>query len=333
MSNETIVFDEPRSVMIEDRERPAPDADEVLIETERTLVSTGTELTILSGEYPDGSYWDEYAAYPFEPGYNNVGEVVDTGDDVTSIEVGQRVGTYGPHAEYTVESADDCRPVPEGITTDQAAFFTIAEIVMNGVRRSSLTWGETAVVYGLGLLGQIAVQCCRVAGARPVIAADLAPSRHAYVPEGSAVETVDPTRTDPETAVREVAHGRLADVVFEVTGNPDAVTDELDVLRDQGRLVVLSSPRGETTFDFHDHCNEPSYRIIGAHNQSHPSVATPENPWTQHRHAELFFDLVAGGELAVEHLVSHRVDVAGASEMYETLLADRSDAMGVLIEW
>lgn len=51
-TSETIVFDEPNAVTIEERERPTPDADEVLIRTERTLVSTGTELTVLSAVGP-----------------------------------------------------------------------------------------------------------------------------------------------------------------------------------------------------------------------------------------------------------------------------------------
>lgn len=332
-SNETVVFEAPEDVTIEQRDRPSPDDDEVLIETTRTLVSTGTELTVLSGEYPDDSQWAEHATYPFEPGYNNVGEVVETGEDVEALDVGQRVATYGSHAAFTVASADACRPIPDGVTDDEAAFFTIGEIVMNGVRRSDLTWGETAAVYGLGLLGQLAVQCCRVAGARPVIALDLATDRLEYVPEDAAVRTVDVADDDPETAVRDAAGDRLADVVFEVTGNPNAITDELEVLRDQGRFVVLSSPRGETSFDFHDFCNAPSYRIIGAHNSSHPPVETPANPWTNHRHAELFFDLVQSGEVRVDSLVSHSAAYSDAASVYGTLLDDRSEAMGVLLEW
>ena len=122
-------------------------------------------------------------------------------------------------------------------------------------------------------------------------------------------------------------------MVFELTGNPDVITDEFDVLRDQGRFVVLSSPRGETPFDFHDYCNAGSYAIIGAHNASHPSVATPDNPWTQHRHAELYFDLVADGSLEVESLVSHTEPYNEAPRLYDELLEDRSTAMGVVLEW
>lgn len=331
--NETIVFDASKSVVIENRERPSPGPEEVLIETKRTLVSTGTELTVLSGEYPDDSQWADHATYPFDPGYNNVGEVVDVGSEVERLAVGDRVATYGSHAAYTVARADDCRPIPDDVTDDQAAFFTIAEIVMNGIRRSDVTWGETVAVYGLGLLGQFAVRCCQVAGARPVVALDLSADRLAYVPDAPAIRPVDVAAADPETELRDVSGDRLADVVFEVTGNPDAITDELDVLRDQGRFVVLSSPRGETSFDFHDHCNAPSYRIIGAHNSSHPPVETPTNPWTNHRHAELFFGLVRTDDLRVDSLVSHRAAYTDAASIYETLLEDRSEAMGVLLEW
>lgn len=126
----------------------------------------------------------------------------------------------------------------------------------------------------------------------------------------------------------------MADVVFEVTGNPDIIPKEFEALRPQGRMVLLSSPTGPTaSFDFHDLCNSPSYSIIGAHNGSHPDNATPYNQWTQHRHAELFFDYLADGELELAPLISHRAPYAKAPELYAMLLEDRSRAMGVILEW
>ncbi|MCU4742998.1 zinc-binding alcohol dehydrogenase [Natronoglomus mannanivorans] len=331
--NPTVVFTDVETVEIENRAVPEPGPEQVLISTDRTLVSTGTELTVLSGDVPPGSAWDDHIEYPFTPGYNNVGTVVETGADVEGVEEGQRVATYGSHAAYVCSDAEACRPIPDGVSDDEAVFFTIAEIVMNGVRRSDLTWGEHAGVYGLGLLGQLAVRVSQAAGARPVVGLDVAQSRLEYLPDAPGVTGANPLEDDAEAVVREATGGSLADVVFEVTGNPDVITDELEVLREQGRFVVLSSPRGETSFDFHDHCNSPSYTIVGAHNSSHPSVATPANPWTQHRHAGLFFEYVADGSLEVESLVSHRESVTEAPGLYETLLADRTDAMGVVLEW
>ncbi|WP_436925625.1 zinc-dependent alcohol dehydrogenase [Halosimplex amylolyticum] len=330
--NDTVVFESPETVTVERRDVPVPDADEVLVESRRTLVSTGTELTILSGEYPADSRWDHYD-YPFVPGYNNVGTVVEVGDDVEAIDEGQRVATLGSHARYVTVSADACRPLPDGVSDEEAAFFTIAEIVMNGVRRGEVAFGESTVVFGLGLLGQLAVRVCELAGARPVVGVDPSAPRVGYLPDRPSVTGVDPTTDSLEAAVARLTGDRMADVAFEVTGNPDAIPGEFDALRTQGRLVLLSSPRGTTEFNFHDRCNAPSHTIVGAHNSSHPSVATPANPWTNKRHCELFFSCLADGTLSVSDLVSHRVAVADAPETYAELLADRSEAMGVVIEW
>jgi 2-desacetyl-2-hydroxyethyl bacteriochlorophyllide A dehydrogenase len=328
--SERVVFPEPGTVRIEDHEVDDPGPGELLVRSERSLISIGTELTALSGEYPEGSQWDDVIDYPTVPGYDNVGTVVAAGEGAAQWE-GRRVATRGPHARLFVTDADDCLAVPEAVESEAAAFFTLAEIAMNGVRRSRLTWGEAAVVYGLGSVGQLAARFCREAGARPVLGVDLAPERLEYLPAG--IEGVAPGARDPADAVRAANRDRLAPVVFEVTGSPGAITGEFDVLREQGRLVVLSSPRGETAVDFHDHCNAPSYEIIGAHNSSHPPVATPANPWTRERHDELFFDLVADGTLSMADLVSHREPYARAPELYRGLLEDRTGTMGVVLEW
>lgn len=331
-TNDTVVFQGAEDVTIELRDVPSPDTDEVLIETERTLISTGTELTLLSGDVDEGSDWDEFIDYPLVPGYNNVGTVVETGEEVEEVESGQRVATLTSHRAYTVAEAEQCRPVPDQLSADEAVFFTIAEIVSNGIRRSDLTWGETSVVYGLGLLGQLAVRICNIAGTERIVGIDLAESRLDFLPDDSRIVGVDPSERDPESVLEEETDG-LADIVFEVTGNPDVIPTELEALREQGRFVVLSSPKGETMFDFHDLCNAPSYRIIGAHNSSHPQTATPENPWTKKRHCELFFQYLLDGTFEVESLISHRRHYSEAPELYEMLLEDRSEAMGVVLEW
>ncbi|MFB6136619.1 MAG: zinc-binding dehydrogenase [Halobacteriaceae archaeon] len=330
--NDAIVFEGEGRVTHERRPTPEPDDGEVLIRTERSLVSTGTELTMLSGEFPEDSHWDHITDYPFVPGYCNVGRVADVGDDVSEDRVGDRVATHAPHARYVTAAADDPVAVPDGVSNDAAPLFALAAIVANGVRRSRLDFGEAAAVYGCGLLGQLATRFCRFAGAGTVLAVDLADERLAYLPDAPDVAAVDPTRTDPTDRL-EATDGRLADVVFEVTGNPAAITDEVEALREQGRLVVLSSPRGETSFDFHDHCNWPSYEIIGAHASSHPPRETPANQWTRARNAALFFRLVDEGRFDVDGLVDRVEPPAAAPAVYDDLLDDRTRFMAVEFDW
>ena len=65
--------------------------------------------------------------------------------------------------------------------------------------------------------------------------------------------------------------------MFEVTENPDVFSQEFEIVRDQGRLM-LSIPKYETPFDFHDYCNRRNYETIGAHVDSHPTSEISENP-------------------------------------------------------
>lgn len=333
MTNETVVFDGPKSVAFEERPSPEPGPEQVAIDTKRTLVSTGTELAILSGEAPPGSRWDELSSYPFEPGYNNIGVVTETGENVDDDLLDTRVATYNPHQRRVVADVERCRPVPNTVSDEEAVFFTIAEIVMNGVRRGRVSWGETTVVYGLGLLGQFAARIAHFAGARPVVGIDVARSRLDFLPDESGFLGIDPTAENVDERVTDLTDGRLADVVVEMTGNPDVIPTEFDLLREQGRFVVLSSPTGPSTIDLHERCNAPSYEIIGAHNSSHPPRETPGAPWTQKRHAELYFDLVAERTVDPGLLVSHSEPAENAPELYDHLLSNRSEAMGVVLEW
>jgi 2-desacetyl-2-hydroxyethyl bacteriochlorophyllide A dehydrogenase len=305
--------------------------NEVLVRTKKSLISIGTELTILSGQFPQKSYWSSYGKYPFVPGYSNIGEIIEVGSNVDKNLIGKVVASYSPHALYNSVARDSLRFVPTGISGEDASFFTIAEIVMNGVRRSQLVFGESVVIYGAGLLGQITTRICEIAGARPIIVVDVSEYRLSFLPNN--VAKVNPLSQDPALEVKKLTKERLADVVFEVTGNPDIVTEELRCLRKLGRFVILSSPRGPSTIDLHDFCNAPSFTFVGAHNSSHPPVETLNNPWTYKRHAELFFDLVLSKELEVSKLVTHRVPYEGAPKVYEQLLEDRTKAIGVIIDW
>lgn len=330
--NPTVVFTAPGQVEIDERPVPVPADGELLVRSKRTLISTGTELTILDGGHDARSKWGQYSRFPFVPGYDHIGEVVAVGGAADGDWLGKTVASYGSHAAYICPKADAVRPVQHAIPDEQAVFFTLAEIAMNGVRRGAVTWGEYVAVFGLGLVGQLAARFCHLAGAT-VLGVDPAPLRRDLLADGARLHTLDPQATDISAAVRERTRGRMADAVFEVTGAPEAIADQLESLRQQGRMVILSSPKGPTArFDFHDLCNAPSFTIIGAHNSSHPSHPAP-GAFTQKRHAELFFDLVADGEIDVAPLISHRVSFNEAPALYQLLREDRTQAMGVVLEW
>lgn len=334
MQNPTVVFGGPGVVEFEDRPLPSPGPGEVLLRTRRTLISPGTELTILSGDFAAGSAWDSYGRFPFVAGYSAAAEVTALGEGVEGVQVGDLVAAGTPHARWATTPARAVYPLRGAdVAVDLMPFVSLAATVMNGVRRGQVAWGESVVVFGLGLLGQLAVRYCRLCGARPVIGVDLLDARLALLPPD--VIGVHPERLSLRDIVASATRQRMADVAFEATGNSQLIPSEFAVLRrQQGRFVVLSSPRGQpTSFDFHDLANAPSHTIIGAHISSHPPVETAQTPWTLARNAELFFDLVSDGELELDPLVSHRLAFGEACDIYRTLLEDRSQSLAVVLNW
>jgi threonine dehydrogenase-like Zn-dependent dehydrogenase len=333
-TNPGIVFQAKRKVVFRDDPMPAAAAGEVVIRTRVTMISTGTELTILEvKEFAEDSSWARYGKFPFSPGYNNIGIVVEAGSPSDEPWVGKRVATYCPHRLYVTAKVEDLRPVPDGLDDEEAVFFTFAEITMQGTRRGWLHWGDVAVVYGAGLIGQMTARFVLFAGARFVFVVDVSDFRLSLLPRDHRLVIVNSTAKDLKALVAERTAGRMADVVYETTGNSQLIPQEFGALRVEGRMVLVSSPGGSTVFDFRELCGTNSYTIIGAHNRSHTPVSTWENPWTQKHDSEFFFELEKNGDIDVRPLITHRVPYAQAIEMYDMLMTDRTKAAGVLLDW
>ena len=331
--NYQVVFAKPKEIILKETKIPSPKKGEVLIKTIVTQISTGTELTILSGGFPKGSYWANYAKYPFNAGYSNIGKVIDIGKGVNKNLINKIVATEAPHASYVIWDSKSLHFVPKGLSLEDASFFTIAEIAMQGIRLSNIEPGEIVAIFGLGLLGQLAVQFSGFCGGWPVIGIDPVPLRRKLALKSGAHFSLNPMDKNLKQRIRKISKGRMFDVVFEVTGNPRVIPGQLEFLRERGRQIILSSPRGPSTMDFHDLINAPSRVIIGAHNYSHPKVATTYNQWTCARDVELFFDLLSADEIKVSHLITHRCKWNKAKEVYQMLFENRSRSLGVIFYW
>lgn len=337
-SNPCVWFAAPGKVELSSLPMPSPAAGEVLLRTRRTLISSGTELSILRQQPQQGSAWAQFAHFPRPSGYSHAGEVVEVGAGVDPGWIGERVASRSSHAAWVTSEASDLRPIPPHVSDEEATFATLAGVAMNGLRRARLTWGESVTIFGLGILGQLSARIASVAGAGPVFAYDLSPLRFSKLPEGTPIFSLvgNMEAGNMEAALTEVKSrtgGVGADLAVEATGNPDVIPEEIRFLREQGRLLLLSSPRGPTRFDFHDLCNRCSITIVGAHGFSQPSVATPEFPWTSKRNGDLFLEWVASRRLSVRELITHRFSFQHALEAYDLLSEGPAKSLGIILEW
>lgn len=331
MRSRFVQFTAPLQVEVAERDVPAPAEGQALVRTVRSLISTGTELTILRGGHCSGSLWEAYGRFPCSVGYCNVGVAEAVGPGCRHVRVGDRVASEGPHAERFVVAEADLRAVPSGVSDDEALFATIAEIVMHGVRLSAPVLGDAAVVCGLGLLGQLTLTFARFCGAWPVVGVDHMPFRCEAATRRGAAAAGSPA--DALRLVAEHTDGRMADIAYEVTGNPEAIAPLILLLRRQGRLMLVSSPRGPSTLDFHDMVNARGTVIVGAHNFTHASVPNEYNRWTRHADAALYLALVSAGQVSACDLLTATYPASEAPAAYRRLLDRPGDTLALALDW
>ncbi len=332
--SKVIVIAEPRTIEIREEDIPTPGDGEVLIRAVCSLISTGTEMTAYTGDFPrDKSAWANYVKYPFRTGYSHVGRVVELGSGVEGLAVGDRVFSHAHHASLVLQKAPRVVKLPPGVPDDQAALASISAIAMNGVRMAEIALGEAVVVVGLGIVGQMAIRYARLNGAYPLIAMDVSDERLSTARAAGATHSVNPRSQDALSVVSGITRGRKADVVFDVTGNPSVIPTLPPLLHRAGRLILLGSPRGKTTIDLHDEIHTFGLRVIGAHASNHPQIETPFNQWTHARNIELYLDLLGAGLIQTADLITNRYPWHEAAEVYRSLMEDRTRTLGVILNW
>lgn len=326
----------PLSMQIETVDLPeAPAAGQLLVRAHTTAISAGTEIANYRGitTYRSAATPD-WRADPYYPGYALAGTVAAVGEGVTTVRVGDRVCGMGPHASAALVDARQFVPIPDGVSDDHAAMTTMVCIVLNAVRLAKIELGESVAVVGAGLIGQLALQLSRLAGARPVAALDPIAPRREVARTCGATAAIDPTATEAHQQIEAVTGGRGFDVVFEATGSPAAFSPAVKLVAYGGRMVLLGSTRGVVEqFDPYSDVHLQGVTLIGAHMRTHPAHDTMYNRWTWENNRRLALSVIADGTLQLEPLISHRAPAQDGPKMFQRLAESRESFFGVLLHW
>jgi len=335
-----VEFVGPGDVDIVEFDLPAPGPDEVLVETELSAVSAGTELLAYRGELDPSSAADEQLAalngdmsYPLRYGYAAVGEVTAVGDGVDPAWLGRTVFGFNPHESRFLSDPADLHPVPDGIAPETAALFANAETAVNFALDGAPRIGERVAVFGQGVVGLLTTALLSRSGAETVVAVEPREQRRWIAADLGADETVDPTAADPAAIVRDLTGG--VDLAVEVSGRPETLEPAVESTRYDGRVLVGSwygTKRAELGFGDHFHRG----RI--AVESSQVSTIDPElrGRWDRGRRRETTWRelrRLAAEDRIADRLVTDRVPVAEAPAAYRRLANDAENTLQLLFTY
>ncbi len=335
-----VEFVAPREVDVIDIDRPVPGAGEVLVETEVSAVSAGTELLVYRGDLdPETAADEELAAldgdlsYPVRYGYSVVGTVTEVGTRVDPAWRGRTVFGFNPHESHFIASPDDLHPVPEGIDPETAAMFANTETAVNFALDGAPRIGEHVAVFGQGVVGLLATALFSRSAAETVVAVEPLDYRREIAAELGADVTVDPSRTDAAAAVAEHTGG--VDLAVEVSGRPETLETAVEATRFDGRVLVGSwygTKRADLGFGDHFHRGRISVE------SSQVSTIAPElrGRWDhERRRATAWRELrrLAEDRTVADALVTDRVDVEDAAAAYHRLTNDTEETLQILLTY
>lgn len=333
-----VVVTGQRQVEIQEREldeRLGP--GEILIETERTFISAGTELANYMGRDASVFKPGSWCAYPWRSGYGNVGIVRATAPDATRAKVGQRVFSYGNHASFVKYDAANRMtiPVPDGLDPATAAASRMAGVAFTALILAEIRGAPWVAMFGLGAVGNLAAQGFAARGCR-VIGIDPVQFRRDLAARCGIPHVVGGSADDVRAKVGELTGGALAGIGVDAVGHSAVVREALACTAPFGQLILLGSPRVPVEGNLTALLSDVHLRFItvrGGLEWGLPQYPGTGTAISQFEKQQMIFAWLKDGRLKVEPLVSHRLPPARIKDAYEGLETNPQAYTGVVLDW
>lgn len=323
---QVLLFSGERQITVKEVPCPHPAAGEVLVAAETSAISAGSELLIYRNQMPESEMADsaiqslQHALqYPLRYGYCMVGRVIATGKGVAEDWAGKRVFSFEPHGSHFVSAVTALQVVPEDITAEAGVFLANMETAVNFILDGRPLLGEKVVVLGQGIVGLLTSGLLAAHPLSELLVFDrYAPRRTAGLAAGATAAF------DPDTAEEQAAaHNRLqkgnyagADLVYELTGMPEALNLAIELAGFHSRVVVGSwYGRRQAALDLGGNFHRQRIRLVS----SQVSTLTPElsGRWNKARRFETAWEGIRSQR--PERFITHRYRLEDAAAAYALL--------------
>lgn len=346
---------------------PRSDAKSLVTETQKSLISVGTEKMLIEfgkasvinkiKQQPDKvkqvldkiktegllstaeAVWTKLND-PIPLGYSNVGTIIEKGSAITQFEIGQRVTSNGAHAEFVKVPWTLTAAIPDSVRDEEACFSVVGAISMEGIRLINPTIGETIVVLGLGLLGQLTAQILRANGCR-VIGIDLDKGKVDLL-NAQGIEAF--VAGSDEENIRNIL-GKTNEVgadgvIITASTSAESVLSQCAAMsRKRGRIVLVGViPITVSRSLFYE--KELSFQVSAAYGpgrydpdyeEKGLDYPLPFVRWTAKRNMEAFLFLLQEKRVDVNTLITHRFPFSDALAAYKII--DTENPLGIILDY
>ena len=336
----------------------------VLIKTTKTLVSKGTESTIV--EFGNASFYEKVKQRPekikqlikslksngliktfdnvknsidqyIALGYCNCGIVVES--DVVGINVGDRVVSNGPHAEVVRVPANLVVKIPDTVSDDYAVFTVIGSIGLQGIRLFNPTYGENVIVFGLGLVGLITIQLLKANGTN-VIGIDI-DEKKCKIADDLGIKTLNPKIDDIESKIINQTKGVGVDgvIITAASKSDEIIAKSARLCRKRGRIVLIGviglninrEDFYEKELTFQVSCSYGPGRYDTKYEEEGIDYPLPYVRWTEKRNFETILESIEKGSLKIDSLITEKIMLEDYRKIYDNI--DSSNSIASIIDY
>jgi predicted dehydrogenase/threonine dehydrogenase-like Zn-dependent dehydrogenase len=276
-------------------------------------------------------------------GYSAAGSVIALGDEVEGFSVGDRVACAGAgvanHAEIIAVPVNLAVRVPAAVQASEACTVALGAIALQAVRRAAPSIGETVLVVGLGLIGQLTMQLLRANGCR-TIGVDPHPGRlaSAIAAGTEAVVNAEPAGYSAEVFRLTDGFGADAAIVTAASASDDVINHAMQACRRKGRVILvgdvgLNLLREELYPKELDFLVSTSYgpgRYDPAYEEAGQDYPLPYVRWTENRNMAAYLELIASGRISFERMARRTWSVEDAPQAYSELAAPEGPLLALL---
>jgi 2-desacetyl-2-hydroxyethyl bacteriochlorophyllide A dehydrogenase len=336
MKHRTLYFSAPGQVEVREEPSPAPGPNEVLVQTELSAISAGTEMLVYRGQFPrDAAETFDAVSnrmnYPLAYGYACVGRVVQIGESVSRDWDKRAVFAFRPHSSHFVSDPSALLAIPNDISLEDAVFLPNMETAVNLVQDAAPLVGEAVLVLGQGIVGLLTSALLRDFPLACLITADRYEFRRMASLELGATKSLDPALSTFRRIVAQMTSGGGGcDLVIELSGDPAALNEAIALTRFSGRVVV-GSWYGEKTaaIELGARYHRSRIRLLA----SQVSSISPElsGRWDKARRFEVVWNALR--RCRPSKWITHRIPFDQAPQAYQLLEASPEQALQMIFTY